>query len=68
MITLDLVEDVILNLNVMNIISLQSRREFHCLSLSSKILNGLINYYMKSEDSRVLNIPTTIRSVKYLNV
>ena len=37
------------------------------LSLSSKILNGLINYFMECEDSRGLKIPTTIGSVKYLN-
>ena len=54
----------------------RKRDEYHIIAskesislfLSSKRLNGLINYFMKSEDSRVLNIPTTIRSVKYLDV
>lgn len=42
-------------------------KESFSLSLSFKTFNGLINFFMKSENSRVLHISTTIRSVKYLN-
>ena len=58
---LDGVEDVTINASVMNIISLQARRAFHCLSVL-RDFNGLINYFMKSEDSKVFtkNLPTAI--------
>ena len=42
-------------------------KESISLSLGSKRFKGLINYSKKSENSRVLNIPTTMCSVKYLN-
>ena len=58
---LDGVEDVTINANVMNTISLQARRAFHCLSVL-RDFNGLINYFMKSEDSKVFtkNLPTAV--------